>query len=166
MLTSLIVGFAFGAIYDIFRIRRIASKKRKSKGKHLTSFIQAVIIGIEDVLFFILLGCVTSVLFYVFCHGRVRLLALLAELFGFVLYRLTVGRLVMLISNLIISFLYFVWRKFLTIVILPPIAFAKRMLTKAFEKMNAARKKAKRALYSARVKKKLLRASKKGMLGI
>lgn len=166
MLTSLIVGFVFGALYDIFRIRRIAVRKGKSDKKHLTSFLEAFIIGIEDILFFVALGSVTSVLFYVFSYGKVRLLSILCELIGFALYRLTLGRLVMLVSDLIISFLYFLWRKFVTCVIMPPINALKKLVNILFGKLYNARQRARRKAYSEKVKKKMIRASKGGMLRI
>ncbi len=165
MLTALTVGFVFGAIYDLLRIRRIACKKGKSEKKHLTSFIEAFIIGIEDILFFIFLGCVTSVMYYVFSSGRVRLLAILCEFIGFIIYRLTLGRLVMLVSDIIISFIYFLWRKFVAFVIMPPVNFAKKTASKVFASIARSYRKVGRRRFSNKMKKSLIKASRGGMLG-
>ena len=86
MACSLAVGFSFGALYDIFRIRRRATQRKRKQKKLLTRIIEGIIIGVEDVVFFLVLGCVTCVMYYVFSNGRVRLLALVFELLTIVSY--------------------------------------------------------------------------------
>ncbi|GHV11474.1 hypothetical protein FACS1894219_02670 [Clostridia bacterium] len=90
---SLIVGGALGVFYDVFRIIRVAFKPR-----WLSVFIQDLV--------FCLISAVTVILFLLHANsGRVRWFALLAFALAFVLYHMTLGRLVMFAATKIIAFI-------------------------------------------------------------
>lgn len=111
---SFLFGFAAGALYDIFRIRRIAVKI-------------PLIWHFEDFFFMVFCGVVYSILFYALNSGRVRGFAFAGGIAGFCLYQRTLGRLVMSASEKIINFIKYVFRKIVT----PPIKFVMRLVKRA-----------------------------------
>ncbi len=122
---GLLFGFAFGALYDVFRIRRRYFQKKNSK-KLLTRLLQGFIIGIEDFIFFLMLACVSCVLFFVFSMGRVRLLLFVFEGLGFLVYRVTLGRLLMGISDVICKLVTMTLNAVKKYLILPVFEFVSR----------------------------------------
>ena len=103
---SVVFGFVAGALYDIFRIRRIAIKI-------------PIIWHFEDFFFMVFCGVVYAVLFYALNSGRVRGFAFAGGISGFYIYRKTLGRLVISLSEKIIGAVKYILRK----IILPPIKF-------------------------------------------
>ncbi|MBQ1226440.1 MAG: spore cortex biosynthesis protein YabQ, partial [Clostridia bacterium] len=101
---SIAFGFFAGALYDIFRIRRIALKI-------------PILWHFEDFFFMVFCGVTYAVLFYALNSGRVRGFAFVGGIVGLYIYRKTLGRLVMALSERIISFVKYILRK----IILPPI---------------------------------------------
>ena len=108
---SVIFGFFAGAFYDAFRIRRIALKI-------------PLLWHFEDFFFMVFCGVVYAVLFYALNSGRVRGFAFAGGLVGFYIYRKTLGRLVMALSERIINSVKYIIRK----IILPPIKFVIRVI--------------------------------------
>lgn len=94
------LGVAFGVLYDVFRILRRAVRgiDRSPVGYALT-FAQ-------DILFFVITAAASAIFFYKFNSGRVRLSGVAFMILGFSAYYFTVGRLVMLVADAIISFIY------------------------------------------------------------
>lgn len=113
---SVIFGFCAGAIYDIFRIRRIALKI-------------PIIEHFEDFFFMIFCSVVYALLFYALNNGRVRGFAFAGGAVGFYTYRKTLGRLVMSLSEKIINFVRYILRK----IILPPIKFVIGMIKRVLK---------------------------------
>ena len=158
-LFSLLSGFCSGAFYDLFRIRRRASRGKKNK-KLLTRLFEGFIIGLEDLVFFIMLGCVLSVLFHLFSYGKVRFVAIIALFIGFWLYRISIGKLVMGVADAVIAFVRLVKNALIAKIIRPVIS----PLVKAYGRIcgSLAEKKAKKAelkkrkKYAARRKKRLV----------
>lgn len=104
-LLSCLLGVGLGALYDVFRILRLAFWHGK------------IIIGIQDILFFAL-AAVSSFLFMLFrCEGQLRFYVLLGELLGFIVYYFTVGFLVIRMSKCIIHWikkiLFFLYKIFI-----------------------------------------------------
>ena len=62
----------------------------------------SVIIFLQDLLFFIIAGVGVAILNYEFNEGKFRIFTLLAILVGFLLYYFTIGKLVILASELIV----------------------------------------------------------------
>ena len=111
---STVFGFFAGALYDVFRIRRIALKI-------------PILWHFEDFFFMVFCGVTYAVLFYALNSGRVRGFAFLGGIVGFYIYRKTLGRLVMALSERIINAVKYILRK----IILPPIKFVVRMIKRA-----------------------------------
>lgn len=104
-LLSCLLGVGLGALYDVFRILRLAFWHGK------------IIISIQDIVFFVL-AAISSFLFMLFrCEGQLRFYVLLGELLGFVVYYFTVGFLVIRMSKCIINWvkkiLFFLYKIFI-----------------------------------------------------
>ena len=129
LLASLVLGFALGAVYDLFRIRRAAfrlSVGRPTEGHGFRAFffrhlwrIDGWLCFLEDLLFF-LFGTVVFILVdFKLWFGIPRWYAYGAALAGAVLYRVTVGRLVMKVSEGVIRFVVSVFRLLRNRILLP-----------------------------------------------
>lgn len=118
-LYSAAVGVLLGAIYDIFRILRIAAEpsfklkhihvREEAAGSSKTAVrathvdrIRFWIIFIEDIIFSLICAAVISITVFHLNTGHPRWFILLGAAGGFSLYYHTVGRLVMLLSSRII----------------------------------------------------------------
>jgi spore cortex biosynthesis protein YabQ len=120
-LYSAALGVAFGVFYDVFRILR-----RAMRGIDRSPVGYAVIF-VQDILFFVIAAAVSAIFFYKFNSGRVRLSGVAFMILGFSAYYFTVGRLVMLVADAIISFIAEVLRqiaRFLCFVFSPVARFA------------------------------------------
>ena len=132
---SAVIGFFLGAVYDVFRIRRISfspqmrSKTRTAKPGESSSgkkqgisrirlfirknieVIDFVLIFFEDVLFMTFSAVVLSLLTYKLNSGKIRWFIPAFALGGFAVYYFTVGRLVKKCAESIIRFirLAFMW---------------------------------------------------------
>ncbi len=115
---ALLLGIAAGFLYDLLRITRVflgvhysrrAAKRlgsiklpllgvRRRRGE---SRALGTVVFVEDLLFCLAVGVAMILLFYGTNNGRIRMLAFVAAGAGFLLYRATVGRLVMLFSEII-----------------------------------------------------------------
>jgi len=102
-----LLGVALGVVYDIFRILRIAVKTN------------TVVAFIEDLLFFIIATAATFMFLLLMDDGRIRWYPFLGEALGFMVYYFTLGRLVMKISKIIITFIKAVFRTLFRIFIYP-----------------------------------------------
>ncbi len=129
LLVSFAIGLCLGAIYDVFRIRRVALRLavgRPTAEKGLRAFVCRHLWKIdgwlcfgEDVLFF-LFGTVVFILAdFKLYFGIPRWYAYGAALAGAVLYRVTLGRLVMGVSEQLIRFVVRVLRLVRDRMILP-----------------------------------------------
>lgn len=99
-LTALLVGAALAAVYDVFRILRIAFPSG------------TVCIAIEDICYFILCTFVTFTFILRDNEGMVRSYILLGEVLGWVLYYFTLGSLVISCSKGVIRFCHRICRFF------------------------------------------------------
>jgi|GEM_PF-2266427 len=161
--SAFILGYALGILYEIFRLRRRAS--RGSDGKNtLVKLLSALAIGFEDLLFFLVAGVLTSVMFFALFQGRVRIAAIVLEGAGFIAYRLSLGRLVTKVADAVIALVRKV-RHFIFVKFIKPPA---RALYRLFER--AARRAGRRATARARkrISKKMIgeiyKASERGFM--
>ena len=97
-LLSLLVGMALGALYDVFRISRVAF------------YTSPTAVFIEDVLFFLICGVTTFFFGLTVMDGILRAFLLIGELLGAVLYHFTLGRLVMGVAVKIIGMIKAIFR--------------------------------------------------------
>ncbi|MBR3894759.1 MAG: spore cortex biosynthesis protein YabQ [Clostridia bacterium] len=115
---ALLLGFGLGGAYDLLRITRVflgvhysrrAAKRLqairlpflKPYQKKKESPALGVVVFIEDFFFCIFAGISIILLFYIQNHGKIRFPAFLCIGAGFFFYRATLGRLVMLFSEVI-----------------------------------------------------------------
>ena len=96
-LLSVLLGVFFGLCYDPLRILRIL--RREKKGVFFK-----VLTTIEDFLLLSTYGAFFSIFVFAVNDGVLRGFMLLGTLLGFLIYYFTVGRLVMAVSERIISF--------------------------------------------------------------
>ncbi len=113
---SFLLGLFLGAVYDCFRITRIffgvhysrSTAKRlrmralpllkPQKERHSTKGL-GILMFFEDLLFSLLAGSSLVILLYERNNGKFRFLVVVFLLLGFVIYRETLGRIVMLFSE-------------------------------------------------------------------
>ena len=118
---ALILGCVLGAAYDILRITRIffgihysqrAIKRKlcvrlpllKSCTERKKHRALGVVIFLEDFVFCVFSAVALILLFYVANNGKIRYLAFLVTGAGFLFYRITLGKFVMLCSEIIAFF--------------------------------------------------------------
>jgi spore cortex biosynthesis protein YabQ len=82
LLSAALLGFALGAVYDIFRIFRVATRSGR------------VAVFVLDLLYWLICAAVTFVFLLFQNDGRMRALSMLAQIGGAALYYYTIGRLV------------------------------------------------------------------------
>ncbi len=121
ILFFLLPGIFLGAIYDVFRILRMA---RTDKGNGVLSrlykhfgytkpssvpaekrvdMLMSVLVFLEDILFCIIAALTEILLFYQMNDGVIRIYGLLLSFFGFYLYHISIGRLIIFFANRIIA---------------------------------------------------------------
>ncbi len=125
LLYSFLIGVLLGLVYDAFRVLRIALYGRKKaekekmiplagdaksidkilKGEQKQGFpsLSFFFIFVCDIAFCVFSALMVTVMLFQFGDGRVRLFSLLGAFVGFTVYYFTVGKIVMLFSDVIIS---------------------------------------------------------------
>lgn len=131
-------GLGLGAVYDVLRIFRImlgmprgtlatrAGQKGRSKISHCLLWS---LLFVQDLLFAILCGIFLILILYFINDGQIRLLAPLGLGCGFFVYYVTIGRLVMRVSEVIIAWIHRAMRLILTCLLFPA-----RLLWRLLEK--------------------------------
>ena len=114
LLASFLLGIGLSAFSALFRIRR---RLTRGLGRRLS----AVLLSLEDVLFFLVAAIACALTFYAISNGEVRMLGLVGIPPGFILWRMTAGRLLMAFLDRILALLAriarFLWRR----IALPPV---------------------------------------------
>lgn len=117
-LYAFLLGVGLGAVYDVFRITRVflgvsytkAATERlqsirlpylSSRPPRRPSRILGVVVFFEDFLFALIGGVSIILLFYQVNNGKIRFPAFFLAALGFFLYRITIGRVIMLASQAI-----------------------------------------------------------------
>ena len=117
-LCAFLLGAGLGMIYDVFRItrvflgvhysRRMAKRLRNisfpllpKRGERRESRLLGPVIFLQDLIFCVFCGISLVLLFYEVNSGKFRLSATFCVGGGFLLYRVTLGRIVMLFSEAI-----------------------------------------------------------------
>ncbi len=149
-------GAVVGVLNDVFRLSRVMLGVRYSGksfdrlytlslpvlkrplgelrgGKAKQGILQTVML-LEDMLLFLFAAAGTVVLNYYFNHGQFRFYTVIALVVGFVLYYFTVGKLVALLSEMIVLLLRAIFTVLLASV-LRPIAIFFDFLEKIIKKM-------------------------------
>lgn len=168
-LCAVLLGFALGAVYDALRItrvflgvhysRRTARALRrislpmlapiKDRGE---SRALGLVVFLEDFCFCLLAAILLILLFYEMNDGKPRLLTVVICAGGFLIYRATLGRLVILFSE-VIAFVLEVAVRYLLFVLLFPIQRVGQCLVKgargATSRVKEKRQKKERVRYTA-----------------
>lgn len=110
---ALLLGASLGLFYDVFRILRIAIKSH------------SIIIFFEDILFFVLAAILTFLFIFNVNSGVVRWFIFLGIIVGFALYYITVGKLVIKISEIIINIFKSIFKFLWGLLIKPFVMFFK-----------------------------------------
>ncbi|RPF48341.1 spore cortex biosynthesis protein YabQ [Hydrogenoanaerobacterium saccharovorans] len=139
-LQSLMLGFALGLFYDVFRIFRLAI--------HHSS----AIIFLEDISYFATCAVITFLFSLSAVNGHVRVFLVIGELLGATIYYFSLGALVMSVSKLIIRFIKALLRLLYRLFLRPFVQlfiWLARKLTKVTDKIAANAKKVRaKAKYS------------------
>ncbi|MBQ9131270.1 MAG: spore cortex biosynthesis protein YabQ [Clostridia bacterium] len=165
---ALLLGGILGLFYDCFRITRIflgahynretvkrlqsirlpLLKPRKARGE---SHLMGLIVFLEDLLFCLLSGGALILLFYELNHGSFRFTAVCCAGVGFLLYRATLGQLVMLCSEGV-AFVFETALRYLAFFILFPFRILWRLVKNAsvciYQRIEKKRKKLQRIRYT------------------
>lgn len=161
LLYSAGIGAALGALYDVFRILRVAMKPIQSMPSRIKRFYDTVgdtIIFAQDILYSLAAVAVVAVFLFHINDGQLRWFVLAGAAAGFSVYYMTVGRLVMLCANAIISFIRSLIRLILRLTLFPAIKVARfiwRLISGAWRYIV-------RKLYTAYVMRRILRQAEKG----
>ncbi|MBQ0010510.1 MAG: hypothetical protein KBS76_05370 [Ruminococcus sp.] len=184
----LILGFATGSFFDVFRLIRLAFSDdstvtenafyrkiapphyfdRHEKTKH-GKVLETLLVGIEDVLFFLISSILFSFQTYWVNDGEIRIWGILLLLLGFFLWRMTLGKIVLFFSAQILFFakILIYWSFY---IIIKPIRVAFSFIITVFltvyrKTVSALRAKwilSRRKRYTARECNRILSESRKG----
>lgn len=124
-LGGLLLGAAFGVVYDALRITRVLmrvrysraasaslalpmpQRRRPARPHRVGRALRDVVVDLEDICFFLAAGPAMAIYLSAANHGRVRWLAFAGVALGFAAYYFTVGRLVVRFSEAIAGLLRF-----------------------------------------------------------
>ena len=152
-LYALLLGIGLGLVYDALRITRVllgahysrraarrlqeislpllCARKKKTESRAL-----GIVVFLEDLLFCLFAAIAMILLFYEANHGKIRFPALLCVGVGFLLYRSTLGRPVMLFSEVIAFVLETAWR-YLCFFAFLPVRLLGRWMAKQTKRIHA-----------------------------
>lgn len=82
-LVSVVFGATLGLAYDFLRIHRVIADSDRFS------------VNLQDILFFIITGILTFLFIIIMTHGTVRFYIILSEFIGFVIYRCTLGNILL-----------------------------------------------------------------------
>ena len=163
LLWSFAAGIFFGAVYDIFRIRRAAFRipgldGKKAKSRLMRFFIanlsatDTVIVFIEDIIFSLFCTSAFILINFKLYFGLPRWYSVVSAAGGFFLYHYTVGRLVIMTAEAIVRFIASVIRFVISHTVIPLCAFVKKIIAL----LSEAERKRRLLLYTAMYEKRLI----------
>lgn len=191
LLWGIVCGAVLGVLWDVFRLTRVmlgfsypsrsADKlyaqplpllgktlpRHSGQKKSLCDRLGGVILFAEDVVFGLVCGVVMSLLVYVTNDGIFRAMAPIGMLIGFLIYYLTVGRLVLSVSQILVFALRALALYALTLLLLPP-RLAVRLWQRTFgawiKRICQVRREKRAAQYHAEMLKRLTQLAQYGYL--
>ena len=134
ILYSAVIGFLLGAVYEFFRIIRTAARMTGKKAVTNTVYF------ICDILFFIIAAVISAIFIFYVNNGRIHGIALAGSLLGFLLYYNTVGRLVSLVSGLLIRTLWRFLRLLVSVTVIPMIGLYRNITDRIYSRTVTRRK--------------------------
>ncbi|MBE6602306.1 MAG: hypothetical protein E7637_07385 [Ruminococcaceae bacterium] len=165
-----LLGLALGAVYDLLRITRVflgvrysrrASRRLRAirlpllapRTKRRESRALGVVVFFEDLFYCLFAGIAMILLFYECNNGKIRYPVFFLVAVGFLVYRYTLGRIVMLFSEAITFVLETAFRYFFFFIFYP-FRFLykqiKRAVAKCKDRAMRARKRRSRSRYTER----------------
>ena len=131
----LINGIIIGFIFDMFRVFRKSFRHKD------------YIINIQDVLFWICTGIILLYSSFTFNDGELRLFMILSAFLGFVIYLLTLSKIIININVKIVLFVKKILGKIIKLIILPirkiffkPFTFLVINIKKSFKNLKLSKK--------------------------
>lgn len=122
LVSSFILGVSGGVFNDLGRtVRYLLGFDVKRNEKKAERYLKPILEFLFDIVLFIYLGCGTAVLLFYFNDGAFRAFSVLWTVFGFLLYRVTLGRLVMKITDRLARLL----RRIIFLILRPPMLLMK-----------------------------------------
>lgn len=85
-----------------FREHTHTAGKKKKKAKVVSEFYKNIIVFAGDILFFFIVSPIFTVFIYYANNGKIRWYLIIGSIVGFMLYYITIGRIIMLFSSLIV----------------------------------------------------------------
>ena len=168
LLYSLILGCALGVFYDLLRLitglrpyisncskpvmKRLPATEKDAEramfGFEKSIRISDVVSFFTDVIFFTVSAFAVIILLFHLSYGRIRVFSLVSAVAGFTVYRLTVGRTIMLVLNKILGYVKRMVKRVLIKILAPPIRLIKRPIMSISDRISrrSVRKKARKAL--------------------
>lgn len=97
---SALLGAFFGVVYDAFRFLR-ETLTLKAEGKYLRAMSAFVFVLtlVTDLVFFVFCGVAASIFLFYTNDGIFRLSSIVTVIFGFCLYRVTLGKIICALLN-------------------------------------------------------------------
>ncbi len=137
---AFVLGMMIAAFYDVFRIRRYAFRRTKTAARIFShiSALDTLLCFFEDIAVLLFSAVVFILLSFKLSHGVPRWYGIFSMLCGFMLYRKTFGRLVMLSAGRILRGLYRLLKFILRKILLP----LKKPFTVFFGRINDSKMKA------------------------
>ena len=86
-LYSLVLGVSLGIVYDLFKLDRLLFKRSK------------IFLFFSDILFWLISAFLIFTFCVIFSNGQIRGFIVLGTLLGFIIYRLTLSKLIFLLVN-------------------------------------------------------------------
>lgn len=177
------LGAVLGVVYDVFRVIRLSRKgggslsggiydKLKPKksilpvrAPKLLKLTDGTLTFAEDIIFWMIVFLAEEIYIYYINAGEPRVDFFLLSVLGFVLYRISLGRLVIFLSGQIIFFARCLLSRLIYVIIYPVRLlwkFISNIVSKAWSAARKAALDAERRAYTRREKKRLLDLSAKG----
>lgn len=104
LVVSFLCGLCFGAVYEVFRIRRVAARMPHGKTKkRRRRWLEPVLVACEDVLFSLFAAVTLILVSFKLYYGVPRWYAYGAALLGFLLWRMTLGALILACASRILA---------------------------------------------------------------
>ena len=120
-LYSLLLGVFFGAVYGLFKFRRLyfSLNYRGIKDRKGKNVFEIIIVFFEDVFYSFVCAVSTCIFIYYMNAGRFRGIVLIGCAIGFIVYKNTIGNLVLKLSGYILQFVFLVLKKLFLYTVLP-----------------------------------------------
>ena len=148
LICSFVMGIILGALYEIFRLRRIASRCGTNKAERI---IDTVIVAVEDTVFLVFVAVVMALIAYKLNYGIPRWYSYGAAILGVILWRKTAGRLVIKLGDKIILLVKRILKTVFGRIIFAPIRLVLKIIGKFILRIENNRARSYTERYQSRI---------------